>query len=515
MIKSFIITSLRYLIRNKWITLINIIGLTFGITFSLLIGLYVKRELSIDKSFKDRDRIYRLEFQRAEKQRQAVTVSAIGSDLKNNFPGIESVLRIQFTNKLILKNDNEEYITIQKVCLADSTFFDFFEQEWVYGNAKNTLSQPRSLVLTDDLAVTIFGNTNPVGKTLKSQSGKSIFTITGVIRKTNNSHIPYDALLSMVTIGLNNPTILNTYDTHQWSTYFKFGSSVDPRLMEKDMMERLFAIAPNYVNREDDKDLKLVLTPLAKIYFDRDVSDIEVVHGNYNLVKVFLAIAILIIVIACINYINLSTAKALKRAKEVGLKKLVGSARSSLIAQFLAESFVISIVSTFLGVAFAEYLLPHFSNLIGTKIVITYLDNPYTIPFLIIIILLTGLIAGLYPAYYISSCSALQSIRAEFSKGKRSVGFRRGLILLQFFIAVMLINGSLLINKQLKYTNQKDLGFNKDQILTIQMNAAVYNNRSIIREQLMQNPEIINVSSSYTIPGSYLNYEGFKINNAN
>ena len=515
MLEKFLTSSFRYLTRYKGVTIINIVGLTIGITFSILIGLYIKKELSTDKAFIRRDSIYRLEFEYPERGRSTVMTSAVGPDLKNSIAGIKDVLRIQFRENIILKKDEVNYYNINRVCLADSSFFNFFDQTWIYGSPEDALTKPLSIVLTDDVSKTIFGDANPVGLNLLSQSGTSVLPITGVIKKRDDSHLQYDALLSLVTRGLESTTILHTYSTQQWLTYFMLNDGIDPEKFEEQIYTQLLDLIPNLKDGSGNRNFRVVLNPLGEIYFDRKSSDLGLIHGNYNLVLIFMGIAILIILIACINFINLSTARAMKRSKEVGLRKLVGSKRGTLIGQFLIESFIISIISTILAVLIAELLLPYFNNLTGNKLYITYFDNPYTIPVLIGIILVTGILAGLYPAYYISTYKPIQVIKGEITSGRKSLGFRRGLILFQFLISVVLINSSVMISKQLKYTREKDLGFQKERILTIDLPGTVLRNRDNVRERLLQNPEIVDVSYSYTIPGSHLNYEGFRINNKN
>jgi putative ABC transport system permease protein len=514
MFKQTLKTILRYLAKNKVITLINIVGLTFGITFSLLIGLYVKKELSVDKAFINGDNIYRIEFEYPERGKGAVQVSALGPDLQSSIAGLEEVLRIQFWEQIVLGTDSNNYFNISSICLADSTFFDFFDQTWIYGSPDGALNKPYSIVLNDDLAKTIFGDVNPLGLTLRSTSGRSVFTITGVIKKRDDTHFNYDALLSMVTRGETSNTILHTYSTQQWLTYFLVEDRANIETLEDQIYKRLFDLFPNLRDGTGNTDFKVVLNPLKKIYFDKQSGDLGSIHGNYSLVMVFIAIALVIILIACINFVNLSTATAMRRAKEVGMRKVAGSQRITLINHFLVESFTLSFLSTLLGLGLAELILPYFNNLVGSRFNITYFDNPYTIPVLLGIIVLTGLLAGLYPAYYISSYKVIQVIRGEITRGRRSVMFRRGLILFQFLISVILINGSLLISRQLKYTRETDLGFEKENILTLDIPGQVYNHMDIVRKELLENQEIIDVSYSYNVPGSSSwNYEGFDINN--
>jgi len=514
MFKQTLKTILRYLAKNRVITIINIVGLTFGITFSLLIGLYVKKELSVDRSFVNGDNIYRLEFEYPERGKGSVQVSALGPDLQSSIAGIEEVLRIQFWEQVVLGNDSDNYFNIKRICLADSTFFDFFDQTWIYGSPDGALSRPYSIVLTDDLAKTIFGDINPLGLTLRSAPGRNGVTVTGVIKKRDDSHFNYDALLSLVTRGETSNTILHTYSTQQWLTYFLIENGVNINALEKQIFEKLYDLLPGLRDGTRNTDFKVILNPLKKIYFDKPSGDLSTIHGNYSLVMVFIAIAIVIILIACVNYVNLSTAAAMRRAKEVGMRKVVGSKRMTLINQFLIESFTISFISTLLGLGIAELILPYFNNLAGSRFNITYFDNPFTISVLLGIILFTGLLAGLYPAYYISSYKVIQVIRGEITRGRKSVIFRRGLILFQFLISVILINGSLLISRQLKYTHEKDLGFEKERILTLDIPGPVYNHMDIVRKELLKNNEIVDVSYSYNVPGSSSwDYEGFNINN--
>jgi len=308
-------------------------------------------------------------------------------------------------------------------------------------------------------------------------------------------------------------TILHTYSTQQWLTYFLVNEGLDSRILENHIYNQLQSLIPSLKEGSGDRNFRVLLNPLTDIYFDRKSRDLAVVHGNLSLIYLFITSAFLIILIACINFINLSTARAIKRAREVGLRKLVGSKRGTLISQFLTESLIISLVSTLIAVILAEALLPYFNRLTGNNLVISYFDNPYTIPALIIIIVLTAFLAGLYPAYYISAYEPVMVIRGEVTSGRRSLALRRSMILFQFIISVMLLNSSLLINRQLKYTREKDLGFEKERILTINLPPEILRNSSNVRERLLENPEIVDVSYSYTIPGSSLNYEGFTINN--
>jgi putative ABC transport system permease protein len=512
MLKQFFITSFRFIIRNKVVSVINTVGLTFGITFAILISLYVKKEISVDKTFRYRDRIYRLEYQYPERNPGAVMVSAVGPDLNSSLAGIEDVVRVQFGADITLKSDNVTYLNIPRACIADSGFFNFFEQSWIYGTPEDALNRPLSIVLNDELARKIFGDINPVGKNLYYPSGDFALTVTGVFKKINDSHLQYDALISLVSRNLESSTILHTYSTQQWLTYFLVAKGTDPKILEDQIHNQLKVLIPSLRDGTGNSDFKVILNPLEKIYFNRKTRDLAALHGNRSLVMIFIAAAILIIIIACINFINLSTARAIARAREVGLRKILGSDRGTLIRQFLAESLIISTLSTIFAVIIAEALLPYFNRFSGSNLDISLTDNPYSIPALLLIIIATGVLAGLYPAYYISAYEPVAVVKGEIARGRKSLMFRRGLIIFQFFISVILLSGSLLTSKQLKYTREKDLGFEKEGILSVELPGVVLRNRDNVKARLLECPEIKNVSFSYTIPGSHLNYEGFTIN---
>ncbi|NCA77412.1 MAG: ABC transporter permease [Alphaproteobacteria bacterium] len=503
------LSIIREFIRNRGILLINVLGLTLGITFCLFIGIYVKQELSMDQAFPDKKQIFRLEIQFPERGRRAVQTSALGPDLKESVAGIQHVLRVQFWDQFLVKNE-ENYFTIPRLCLADSTFFDFFEQSWLYGNPKEALTDPFSMVLTEELAFAVFGKTNPTGLTLRSQSGKSIFTVKGVIKKRKDSHIEYDALLSMTTLGEYNPSILHTYDTQQWLTYLKLDKSSVPSLMEEQIFGKMVELVPDLRRDETNRDFFIVLNPLTKIYFTRNVVDFSY-HGNHNQVLLFIAIACLILLLACINFNNLNMAHAFSKAKEVGIRKIAGAQRKTILIRFLSKSLSVSFLSTMLGVSLAILLLPAYNQIIGRQLQITFFDNPYTISLLLGIVLITGLFSGLYPAWFVSSFDTIHAIKGKILKGNRSWMTRKGLILFQFFISVVLISGSILIYRQLAFTSEKDMGFNTEDILTIRLPGQLKKNQTSFKERLLQHPEIHSVSYSYTIPGSDLNYEGFTI----
>ncbi|MBN1199629.1 MAG: ABC transporter permease [Bacteroidales bacterium] len=497
------------LFRNRGILLINVVGLTLGTTFCIFIGIYVKQEVFMDHAFSNREQIFRLEVQFPERGRRAVQTSALGPDLKESLAGIQQVLRVQFWDQFLVKKE-ENYFAIPRLCLADSTFFDFFEQTWLYGNPKEALKDPFSIVLTEDLAFGLFGKTNPTGLTLRSQSGKSIFTVKGVIKKRKDSHIGYDALLSMTTLGEYNPSILHTYDTQQWLTYLKPDKSSVPSLMEPQIFRKMVELVPDLRTDETNRDFFIVLNPLTKIYFTRNVADFSY-HGNHNQVLLFIAIACLILLLACVNFNNLNMAHAFSKAKEVGIRKIAGAQRKTILFRFLSESLVVSFLSTILGVVLAILLLPAYNQLIGKHLQITFFDNPYTISMLLGIILITGFFSGLYPAWFVSSYDTINAIKGRILKGNRSWITRKGMILFQFFISVILISGSILIYRQLAYTSEKDMGFIPEGILTIRLPGQLKKNQTSFKERLLQHPEIMSVSYSYTIPGSDLNYKGFTI----
>lgn len=515
MFKHYLKTAFRYLYRNMSITLINIIGLALSIALFILIVHYVQNELKYDKFNQNIDNIGRLEFAGDDGNIRAWTTSAMGYDLVERVPEATGFVRVQFWGDIYLDYNESKY-QIGDVMLTDSNFFDLFDIELIQGNPANALTEPFSVVLNQSTAVKIFGDRDPMGEILKTSSDRD-YMVTGVIRDPENFHLQFDAIVSFVTLReYYGEEHLYTYRTFQSSTYIKLIPDVQLDTVNKKVNKVFHQIYSGITEQpEDSLTFTAGLRPLKEVYFARHVNDFGSRHGNKQFVIIFMIIAGFIIAIACINYINLSTARATLRTMEVGIKKVTGCDKRRLIFQFLGESMLITLISTLLGLLTVELLFPVFERIIGDDLRIAYLENPLNLLLVLSGIIVVGLLAGLYPAFYLTRFEPASVLKGEKTRG-RSAGFlRKALIIFQFTISIILIIGTIIVYNQLNYLRKKDLGFNKEHIVTVGLIREITNSKEIFKENLLRYPLIREVAYSYTVPGSSGNYETFEIEGQN
>lgn len=505
-------TSLRYLVRNKGLTIINIMGLAIGICIFILIMHYVRNELSYDKFIIKQETVGRLEFTFSDKSQSAWTTSAMGLDVREEVPEITGFVRTQTWNDLYLDYDEIKY-PVSSVCVADSNVFGFFDLEMLHGDPQSALTEPFSAVMTLSLAQKIFKHDDPIGKVFKTSSGKDIL-ITGIIDDPPAFHLQFDMLLSFVSLGaLYGEERLHTYRTYQYNTYFERVDKAHPDSVNKKVTDFFYQkweeLDGEPVSEEDAFSARI--RPVKDIYFARDVRDAGTKHGNKQFVFIFIIIAAFIILIACVNFINLSTARASGRAMEVGIKKVVGSDRRKLILQFLTESVSISFIATLIGLLLVEAVFPEFENILGIDLRIAYLENPVNLLIILSGIVLVGLIAGIYPAFYLTAFKPVSVLKGEKTHGRSGSLLRKILIVFQFTISIILIIGTIIVYQQLKYLGEKDLGFKKEFIVTIGLTDEVKQKMEIFKENLLAYPQIEKISYSFTTPGAGDNWEGLTL----
>jgi len=516
MFRNYFITAFRYIIRNKIQSVIQILSLTIGITAVILIGLYVDHELSYDKFNEKGGRIYRLEYGDFVSQQ-----SAIGHQIKENLSEVEDVVRIQrpITQNIKYISDrgkaSERKIELKtKSLYCDSTVFAVFTFPFIQGDPKAALRDPFSVVLTESTARTIFGNKDPVGKVmdigLREPRNRS-YTITGVIQDVENFHIDFDMILSMVSQKEmddisprgSGEDYLNAYRTAaRWFTYLLLPDHHDKTRTETNI-NAFFKNKIENTHRYEEGSV-FSMRPLNEIYFSIHLKH-ELgycVHGNFKLLRILLAISVFILVLASINYINMATARATLRAREVGVRKVVGSSKSRLIAQFLVESVLISLVSFLIAITLVQVLLPAFNQLAMTELSLERLFQPQSIWLSFACILLLGIIAGIYPATYLTTFQPVASLKGKQLTGVKSVLFRRILLTFQFAISVVLLIGVFTILRQLKYMKTADLGFEKELIVNIPQGVmhTNFHKRQVFKEKMLQNTNIKNVAFG-KVPG--------------
>lgn len=493
MLKHHIKIAFRNILRHKGYSFLNITGLAVGMTLFILIMIFVQHEFSYDKFNHNLDRIYRLETGGGGFKFEAVN----GKELKEHFPGDFSVVRFEHSHINTLLKYEDTSITIPDHVFADPEVFDVFTFRFVAGDPATALNEPFTLVLTEGVAKKIFGELNPVGKTLNFNNRQD-FKITGVIKDLKTSHMRIDSIASFSSL----PKMYGGgfVDHGNWSfpTYLLLSKNQDKKVIEGKITDHFNRI-PYY----KEKDIDFCLRPLEKIYFFGQARG-GFNTGNVRIVYLLILIAVFIILIACTNFINLSTADASIRAKEIGIKKVLGSKRSNIILQFLSESVLISLFASGLAILLVNLFLPLFNSLISANLSFEIFHQPAALLLIIIGAIGVGIFSGLYPAFFLTSRRPAAMLRGEKTKGKGGANFRRILIVFQFSISVVLIIGTMTVYKQFKYMKNRDLGFNKDHIINVKLNDEIIwrkGNIELFKEKLLQYPDVLRVSYSCTIPG--------------
>lgn len=477
MLKNYFKIALRNLWKNKGFSAINIIGLAVGLSTCLLIMLYVMDELSYDKYNKNADRIYRVDGDIQFGGNHfilAVAPEPMGPTLQKDFPAVEQYVRFRGYGGLLVKKGNEN-LQEDKVIYTDSTLFDVFTLPMIAGNAKTALVEPHSVVITETIARKYFNSIDVVGKSFVINDTSNL-KITGVIKNIPaQSHFNFDFFISLN--GSIQSWEVNNWVSNNENTYIVLRKGSDPKVMEAQfdkmidkyvgpVAQQVFNITMEEFKKSGNFD-RYTLTPLTTIHLHSNKVAELGANSNIQYVYIFSAIAIFILLIACVNFMNLSTARSSNRAREVGVRKVLGSMRSNLISQFLSESILISFIALIFALGIAAFMLPYFNQLAGKQINLDLFTKPWLLPSSILLVVIVGLLAGSYPAFYLSSFKPI-----EVLKGKLAAGFKRGwlrstLVVFQFLISIVLIIGTIVIYNQLNYIRNKQIGYNREHVLII------------------------------------------------
>ncbi|MEP6684057.1 MAG: ABC transporter permease [Parafilimonas sp.] len=472
MFKNYFKVALRNLWKNKAFSAINIIGLASGLAVCLLIVLYVVDELSYDKYNVNADRIYRLDADIYFNNTSAIFAEApdpLALTLKREYPVVEEMVRVNYQNDILIKKNNQN-VQDHNGAYVDSTFFKVFTIPMVAGNPTTALTEPNSIVIDETTAKKYFNTTNVLGKTLYVDNNTNC-KITGVIKDIpKQSHFHFHFIRQR---GKDNPSWLsnNTYN------YILVQKGVSQAQMQRDVD----ATVDKYIGKDLADQLHSSLKDLQSkgnhfIYHLMPLTDIHLhsnkqyeiePNGDITYVYIFSVIAIFILLIACVNFMNLSTARSANRAKEVGIRKVAGSLRSHLIAQFLTESVLLSFLSLLLAILLAVILMPFFNHLSEKQMSVTTLFSTWLFPVMISLVLVVGCVAGSYPAFYLSSFQPIQVLKGKIAKGFKNSWLRSGLVVFQFSISIILIIGTIVIYNQLDYIHSKKIGYDRDQVLVI------------------------------------------------
>lgn len=501
MLKNYLKVAIRSLKRQPAYTALNIVGLTVGIASSLLILLYIFYETSFDNHHEKADRIYRISSDIREPDnafKWAVTQLPLGHTLKNDYGDeVEQYVRFMPNGRTRLEKDLVNYFE-ENVYFVDSTVFQVFDFEFVAGNKETALDAPNTMVVNETVANKIFKGENPIGQTLKSD-GNRTFQITGVYKDMpSNSHIIADAMISAQTripAGAGGWGGFNIY------TYVLLQPNVTPEAFHPKLAEILVKHVDVIFERLKI-EVQYALLPIREIHLESDFQGEPVAVGDMTYIFIFAAVGLFLIIIACINYMNLATARSAKRAMEVGIRKVMGAQRGSLIGQFLTESVLITLASMLLSIIVIIALVPTFNSLLDTNLDVGALLDTKIILSLIGILLITGVAGGSYPAFYLSSFRPVVVMKGTTGKGGNNL-LRKFLVTLQFAISIFMLIGTMVVYNQMQYVQNKDLGFDKEQVMNIQLNNR--NARTqwpVLRNKLLQNANIKGVSTSSTVPGS-------------
>lgn len=481
MFKNYITVAWRNLIKNRTFSIINIAGLAVGLACFILITMYVIDELSYDRFHEKADRIYRIHSDirfGGTDLNMAVSADPMGAALKKDYPQVEEFTRIYASEGSKLFKKGNQYINETKVAYADSTFFNVFTFPAVEGDAATALNEPNTVVITESTARKYFGSTQAaMGKMIEcSDNGQTLYKVTAVVKDfPSNSHFNFDLLLSMdnADYGFGN------YLSHNFHTYLLLKPGSDYKALERKFPQYIDQyILPQarqfmQINSMADFEKtgnKLVysLMPLTDIHLYSSRGVELGVNGNIQYVYIFGAVALFILLIACINFMNLSTARSSARAREVGIRKVLGTEKRSLILQFLTESTLTSLISLLLALMGAALVLNWFNDLAGKQFYISDLFQPKFMVFLLLLTVFVGVVAGSYPAFFLSAFKPIAVLKGKINSGLSKSTLRSTLVVFQFFASVVLITGTIIIYNQLNYIQSAKIGFNKDQVLVVE-----------------------------------------------
>ncbi|MBN2426643.1 MAG: ABC transporter permease, partial [Calditrichaceae bacterium] len=519
MLKNYFIIAWRSLLKQKMYSIIKIVGLALGIAACLLIALFIRDELSYDLHYKNGDRIYRVVLQyNGNGLTEGVSSfpAPFADAIEKEFSEIEKVGRMTGLayfgagSNDIKRTDKPDNIFEEGFVYTSQGVLDIFQTQMIYGNSGHALDAPKTMVISKRKADKFFPNENPIGKTvILNNDEKRIYTISGVMEDPpRNSHFQYDFLMTL-SGGLYPGEETNWYS--QTSTvYALLHPGTDVPLLESKLIDiarkNILSFGVTNEGPEADeliKKLSYRLQPISDIHLrSEEISD-EFKHGDIRFVWLFGTVAIFIFIIACINFINLSTAKSSKRAMEVGLRKTIGANTKNLINQFLAESLLLSFLSFSLGVVLAEFLLPYF-NVLSVKELVSPWNEWWLLPLLVCAATLTGVLAGLYPSFYISAFEPIAVFKGNIKRGGKNALLRNGLVIFQFSISIILIASTLVIFNQVQYILNKNLGFDKDQIVLIQGTKSLGDQVTSFKNELKKLPDVKNVTVSDYLPVSQM-----------
>ncbi|GAB5409753.1 MAG: ABC transporter permease [Balneolaceae bacterium] len=495
MLKNYFKIAWRNLLRNKIYSLINIWGLTVGLACSLLIFLYVHDEMSFDKFHENYENIHRLESRYTISENFRTTLdfpAGFAPLLKSEVQGIKNTVRYEPSRRVVISNDTEP-VYEEGLVFVDPSFFEMFNFELEQGDKATALINPYSVIISKEIASKYFSNENPLGKNFILN--KEDYLVTGVLSEIpHNTHFRFSMLSSFSTLNSEEKV---------WSSFPNYRTYVE--LEDRTSLETLKAdIQAILVRNMGDTGSKydtIITHPLTSIYLEVENYVYDTLRGNLEYVKMFLLIGLLILGIACINFMNLTTARASLRSKEIGIRKSSGAFKKQIVLQFLSESILFTLISGIFALVIMEIMLPSFNSVTGKELELNIFGSPIILLSIVSISILTGLLAGMYPAIFLSRFKPVSVLKGQFKTGKKAILFRKGLVVVQFIITIGLIVSTLIINNQLQYMQNRGLGINSEALVSIPVRNNINTQYSSFKNELLKNPDVVNVTTGSLLLG--------------
>jgi len=510
MLKNYLTVAWRNLLRNKGYTFINVAGLAVGMACCLLITLYVRHELSYDRYHAQANQIYRV----LQAFRNSVPVAGerpapeefqvwgnapVGPALAADFPEVRKIVRFTSHQSLLLQHGDRRFLQ-EDLLFMDSTAFEVFSWKMLAGNPRQALVAPNSIVLTQSTARKYFGDQNPVGQTLRVENQET-FTVTGLMEDVpSNSHFTFTGLMSMSTFRNLRSEIFGWWGYVDFYTYLVVPPGTDIRALEAKVPAFLAKHNPAH------KGYAVTFEPMTDAYLYSRAGRQPGATGSLSNVYIFSSIAVFILVIACINFTNLSTARSVERAREVGVRKAIGARQAGLIGQFLTESVLLSGLAAVLAFGLAYSVLPALGELSGKKLAAGLLLSREVVPLLLVAAVVVGILAGSYPAWVLARFRPVQVLKGSFRSSPRGVALRKGLVVFQFSLSMALIAGTAVVFSQLDHLRTRDLGFRQEQMLVLDFGGdpQVLQKLETIKALLKEHPAVLSASASRSVPGDFI-----------
>jgi putative ABC transport system permease protein len=531
MLKNYLKIALRNIGRHKGYSFINIAGLAIGMAVCILILMFVRDELSYDTYHEHKDRIYRIERRwfAADGSVRGALCSVAPSFiplLEEEFPEMEHVVRMFGSGDTLITFGDNNFVE-ERLYFAEHDIFDIFTIPLIEGNPQTALNNPNSIVLSESMALKYFGDKNPMGKVMKVGSSREDFQVTGVMKDVpENSHLHFDFLASFITLkglfryyrdGSDYFFGMSNFSDNVTYTYMRLARSAEPREVADRIPGFIDRHLPTYESESGDiihasQWNNLILRKVTDVHLYSHTDNELEPNSDIRYVRLFTLVALFILIIACINFMNLSTARAVKRAREVGLRKVVGANRKLLTTQFLGESLLIALLAMALALVLVSISLPYFSAFSGHELRFGLLMNSVGILILVSVFLITGLVAGLYPAVYLSAYRPATILRGELTRGTRGAIMRKVMVVFQFAISAALIVSVGVVFKQMRFLQNANLGFQRENIVMIPSDSVVLQNWREIKNELLKNPRILAATLSKRAPsGRLLDAPGFRV----